>query len=692
MVMTDSDGNDFKAAASVMRLGRYELILRIGHGGVGQVYLARATGVGGFERLFAIKMIHPHLSNSPAFAKALMHEAQLASRIRHRNTVAVFDVGVHQDAHFLVMEYIEGCSLAELCRCNLDNRPPDRLGPIILDALYGLQAAHELCDEDGRPLKLIHRDFSPPNLLVGTDGTCRVTDFGIARTNTLVQHTNPGTIKGKPSYMAPEQVTGGEIDQRTDIFAAGVILWNSLTGKRLFDGPSEAATMYNVLRRQIPNPSEIGLKPDPAFDPIITKALQRRPEFRFQSAGEMAEAFRGALLKTGMLGSTSMVGDWVVATFGERLEARSKRIRALDAALASDGAESLAFHLQLGAKLGTGPSSAITGPGLHLTPSSGLDLGRISTSDITGRGLSTPTPTGDFRRSTHSGLVGFSAGHNPTTSVSNLMEVLPPDENQQQERWLSGPHPQSSRWWVPLALIALIFVGGVTFGVFRPSESTSTANVQLTEQSEVPETEGKALVDAKAAVKSKKNNTLTSPPIDSQTEPAFRPKARKKSEDLATQRRSDNNSAAQNRSDKADQRRSTNSATQRRRVEDSAGQQRRSGQQRSEDSIARRGIEDSTARSRSEGSTTRRRTDEDSTRRAEDSTGQGRSDDSPTEAKKRERDGGRAGDDRPESRKKADNLRKDRTKNAPRSVPDPSDPPQASELDDILEVVPNPYR
>ncbi|MBX2813647.1 MAG: serine/threonine protein kinase [Myxococcales bacterium] len=312
------------------RLGRYELVLRIGSGGVGQVYLARATGVGGFTRLFAIKMIHPHLSSSDAFSEALIREAQLASRIRHRNTVAVFDIGSHASFHFLVMEYIEGCSLAELCQANRTHRPPDRLGPIILDALYGLQAAHELQDDHGRQIRLIHRDFSPPNLLVGTDGTCRVTDFGIARTDNPSSVTNPGIIKGKPSYMAPEQVTGGAIDQRTDVFAAGVVLWNALTGKRLFDGPSEASTLYNVLRRKVPNPSEIGLKPDPAFDPILTKALQRDPSQRFQTAGEMAEALRAALLRTGMLGSSGEVSKWVTETFHKRLEARRRLICSLE--------------------------------------------------------------------------------------------------------------------------------------------------------------------------------------------------------------------------------------------------------------------------------------------------------------------------------------------------------------------------
>lgn len=492
-------------STSPLRLGRYELILRIGHGGVGQVYLARATGVGGFERLFAIKMIHPHLSSSPAFARALIHEAHLASQISHHNTVSVFDVGVYQDTHFLVMEYIDGCSLAELCRASLDFRPPDRLGPIMMDALYGLQAAHDLKDEEGRSVKLIHRDFSPPNLLIGVDGTCRVTDFGIARTNTLSQHTNPGTIKGKPSYMAPEQVTGGEIDQRTDIFAAGVILWNALTGKRLFDGPSEAATMYNVLRRQIPNPSEIGLKPDPAFDAVIMKALQRRPEFRFQSAGEMAEALREALLRTGNLGSSKDVGNWITSLFGERLAARAQRLRGADN-MQVEGSDALEFQFQLGSLVPSAPQLRVQSSSSGRAFSQSL-LPPVDPVSFSGQ-LEYPghNQTANYRRNTLSrassldGVRQNLSAVRSNTNASQLMDALTAEDlDVVQDQGASSS--VSSMVWVGL-MIVVGLIGSVvgtlmwlqSNDVVRGTDSAlSPRNAKLSlqeEASSAPQTEG----------------------------------------------------------------------------------------------------------------------------------------------------------------------------------------------------------
>ena len=368
-------------APFALRLGRYEVILRIARGGVGEVYLARVTGVGGFERLYAVKVVHPYLSSDPSFSKALLHEARLASLIRHRNIVDIVDVGVHRDTHYLVMEYVDGCTLSELCLRHREYRPLHLIGPIMLDALEGLQAAHELQDENGVSLRLVHRDFSPQNLLVRMDGTCLVADFGIARTSTVVRTTNPGTVKGKPSFMAPEQLTGEEIDQRTDIFAAGVTLWNALTGKRLFDGTTEAATIYNVLRRRIPKPSDIGLRPDPDFDPIVLKALQRRPEARFQTAAQMGHALRELLIRKRLLGAARDIAAWVNESFGPRIEARRNLIHKIDAGVPmSSTVRSSEFDSASGARLPRVSSPLVT-PATGVSASHHLNL---TPHDLTG--------------------------------------------------------------------------------------------------------------------------------------------------------------------------------------------------------------------------------------------------------------------------------------------------------------------
>lgn len=311
-------------ASRDLTFGRYETIAKIGEGASGAVFLARARGEAGFERLFAVKVLH---RDNPEVSSALVREAQLACRIQHRNVVSVVDVGTNRDGPYLVMEYVEGCTLSELnARCR-DKRPPRLVLPILVDALYGLHAIHTCADDHGGKLGLVHRDASPQNLLVGVDGASRISDFGIAAPNNRVRQTRTDRVKGTPGYMSPEQVVGGELDLRSDLFSAGVVLWNTLTGKRLFDGPTEHASLFHVLKRRIPKPSQVGLCPPAAFDALVLRALERDPARRFQSAEEMAVALRDAAIRAGALGAPSEVAAWVTATFGAELEARRRAIR-----------------------------------------------------------------------------------------------------------------------------------------------------------------------------------------------------------------------------------------------------------------------------------------------------------------------------------------------------------------------------
>jgi eukaryotic-like serine/threonine-protein kinase len=307
-----------------LSFGRYETIAKIGEGASGQVFLARARGEAGFERLFAIKVLH---RDNPEVSSALLREAQLACRIQHRNVVSVVDVGANRDGPFLVMEYVEGCTLSDLnARCKKE-RPARLVLPILVDALYGLAAIHTSKDDHGASLGLVHRDVSPQNLLVGVDGASRISDFGIAAPHNRVRQTRTDRVRGTPGYMSPEQVVGGELDLRSDLFSAGVVLWNTLTGKRLFDGPTEHASLFHVLKRKIPKPSQVGLCPPVAFDALILRALERDPARRFQSAEEMAVALRDAAIRSSALGGPSEVAAWVTSTFGVELEARRRAIR-----------------------------------------------------------------------------------------------------------------------------------------------------------------------------------------------------------------------------------------------------------------------------------------------------------------------------------------------------------------------------
>ena len=226
-----------------MRFGRYETLRRIASGGMASVYLGRAVGPAGFERLVAIKVMHEHILGDPEFSGMFLDEARLAAKIRHPNVVPTLDVAL--DGRFLVMEFVEGASLRDVLKQRID----EEKGPlavstslrIILDTLAGLQAAHELHDRDGTPLRLVHRDISPHNILVGVDGIARITDFGIALAEARLTSTKSGQLKGKLPYMAPEQLEADDVDRRVDVYATGCVLWEMLAGQRLFAAKSEGA-------------------------------------------------------------------------------------------------------------------------------------------------------------------------------------------------------------------------------------------------------------------------------------------------------------------------------------------------------------------------------------------------------------------------------------------------------------------
>jgi serine/threonine-protein kinase len=281
------------------RLDRYELIGEIAAGGMAAVFLARLGGVGGFQRFVAIKRLHPHLATEPEFVEMFLDEARLAAGIHHPNVVPILEVGTSESGYYLVMEYIEGDTLARVVARALSQHegasvPRPILMRIVLDALAGLAAAHDLCDARGRQVGLVHRDVSPQNILVGIDGTSRLTDFGVARATSRLSSTRAGKLKGKLAYMAPEQTKNVAIDRRADLFAMGIILWEVLTGRRLFKADSEAITLARLLTEPIPSPRQIAPDVPVALDAVCAHALERDPARRFQTATEMADALERA--------------------------------------------------------------------------------------------------------------------------------------------------------------------------------------------------------------------------------------------------------------------------------------------------------------------------------------------------------------------------------------------------------------
>ena len=287
---------------------RYALFEIIAKGGMGTVHLGRLAGSAGFARTVAIKRLHAHLVEDPATAEAFAAEARLAARIRHPNVVPMLDVVTSEESGvLLVMEYVDGESLSALVRVSNDPIPLPIVVAIVSEMLHGLHSAHEARSESGAPLEIVHRDVSPQNVLVGADGVARLVDFGIAQANNQVSHTDENDLKGKLAYMAPEQIRRERTTRQVDIYAAGIILWELLTGQRLFASEHPGATIEKILVGWVAPPSSIVRDLPPAFDAITLRALDPEPANRFATAREMAMALEDAMRRA--LGRD--VGEWV---------------------------------------------------------------------------------------------------------------------------------------------------------------------------------------------------------------------------------------------------------------------------------------------------------------------------------------------------------------------------------------------
>lgn len=304
---------------------RYELIGEIASGGMATVYLARVTGVAGFQRLFALKRLHPHLQSEKEFVEMFLDEARLAAGIHHPNVVPILEVGANPTVGFyLVMEFIEGETFARLLAKAAQSRTrvPEAISiRVALDMLLGLHAAHELRDESGRPAGVVHRDVSPQNLLVGADGIARITDFGVARAASRLNATRAGQLKGKIAYMAPEQALGGDdLDRRADIFAAGVVLWEGLAQRRLFKSETEAATLARVLNEPIPRLEDVAPHVPMGVAQAVSRALERDLNRRYSTCAEFADALEHAAAVAGLRASGRDLQSYMQSILGAELE------------------------------------------------------------------------------------------------------------------------------------------------------------------------------------------------------------------------------------------------------------------------------------------------------------------------------------------------------------------------------------
>jgi serine/threonine protein kinase len=320
-------------------IGRYALYDEVAAGGMATVHLGRLLGPAGFARTVAIKRLHPQFAKDPEFVSMFLDEARVAARIRHPNVASTLDVVARNGELFLVMEYIHGESFARLQR-EVAKRdayiPVEMVVSVMHGVLQGLHAAHEARSESGEPMTVVHRDVSPQNIMLGIDGVARVLDFGVAKAIGRAQTTRDGQLKGKTAYMAPEQLRGRGVDRRTDIYSAGVVLWEALAGVRLFHADSPGETMARVLEMPVEPPSHRAEErhdriPLP-LDAVALRALSREPGERYATALEMAMALEQAGVP---IPNAREVSDCIRATVGDALTERANRVHEIESAGAS---------------------------------------------------------------------------------------------------------------------------------------------------------------------------------------------------------------------------------------------------------------------------------------------------------------------------------------------------------------------
>jgi serine/threonine-protein kinase len=306
-----------------LQLGRYQILKQLATGSVADVLLARASGLEGFARHVVIKRIRPEMATEDRFVKAFLDEARIAGSLHHQNIVTVHDIGEQDGAYYFAMEYVHGEDARRLIgkvRERGESIPLEHALSIVMATAAGLHYAHEQSTPAGERLGLVHRDVSPQNILIGYDGSVKIVDFGMAKAVARSTTTMTSILKGKASYMSPEQCTGKPVDRRTDVFGLGIVLYELVTAQRLFKGANEFMTMAAIVEGVIPKPSSLRSEVPAGLDEIILRALQRSPESRYQTAESLRESLETFALSQELRTSGKALADYLTGLFGQRPE------------------------------------------------------------------------------------------------------------------------------------------------------------------------------------------------------------------------------------------------------------------------------------------------------------------------------------------------------------------------------------
>jgi serine/threonine-protein kinase len=302
----------------VNRFGKYDLLVQLATGGMAEIWLARVSGAAGFEKLVVVKRLLAQLSVNPDYVEMFLDEARINARLSHSNVVQVLELGQVDGRYFMSMEYVAGLTVAQMGKRatqRLGSVPQDVACGVVVQACSGLHHAHDRTQPDGTPLNIIHRDVSPQNLIISFEGQVKVVDFGIAKAEGRLAQTRAGLVKGKSAYMSPEQCLGLPLDRRSDVFALGIVLWELCTSRRLFKRPQPYQTFDAITREDVPPARALSRAVPPQVEAVIMKALARKPEDRFSSAGDLQDALEQAMAQANLRAGASDLARFVDKEF-----------------------------------------------------------------------------------------------------------------------------------------------------------------------------------------------------------------------------------------------------------------------------------------------------------------------------------------------------------------------------------------
>jgi serine/threonine-protein kinase len=437
---------------------RYTITERLDHGGMAEVFRGVAESMEGFKKSVAIKRILPNLTKNQKFVSMFLDEARLSLFLQHANIVQVFDISRTPDnAYFLVMEYVDGCNLKALIERQKQKSKRIEVAHsiyLMIECCKALQYAHSLDHpETNEPLGIVHRDISPPNILLSKNGEIKLVDFGLAKANSQIESTDPGVVKGKFSYLSPEAASGLEVDHRADVFAVGIILWELFTGRRLFYGDTDYQTVELVRQARVPSIAALNPEIEPELEGVVRKALARTPDDRYQNANDMGDALAQYLFSRRMKVTARDIAALVRDTQVEMMRKRSAEPKdSLIDALILDEMQKMTSLLGDEGKAAQGSSAEGS---MSLDPSSFVD-----TSAWTGElGLASQAVPQRARPT------------RPPQNKSNKLQATPqPGEIESLEQMLeperTGVHNRANRPpWAIIIVVMLLLAAGAAVAV-----------------------------------------------------------------------------------------------------------------------------------------------------------------------------------------------------------------------------------